>query len=248
MDDRILLIPPGFAPDPGSIDELASIRVLSQRLSELMPVDLYRWPWLRGQERCSSDPHEVAVRLEQEIRPEHHVVDLGTGTELLLLALSRRPARSLCVAGFFASVATLKAAGEPELAAAVAAITALSVNPAQIIPVVMQGADEQQSAAAAARVEGTLDKVLFAEVIQRYHCIEFREPAEIRVPALYLHISFPVPGSDRFFPLFRRWVPAARRADLIEWPTRVHLEQGGQELADKVIPFIQGVMDGRELR
>jgi phosphotransferase system HPr-like phosphotransfer protein len=126
-------------------------------------VDIFRWPWLRGQEPSGSDPEQVVERLEAAIRPQHHLVDLGTGSELLLIALGRRPARSLSVAGFFASAATLKTAGEHGLAAAVLAVTALSVTPAQIVRIAMQGADEDETREAVASVEASVDTELFAE-------------------------------------------------------------------------------------
>jgi phosphotransferase system HPr-like phosphotransfer protein len=208
-------------------------------------VDIFRWPWLRGQEPSGSDPEQVVERLEAAIRPQHHLVDLGTGSELLLIALGRRPARSLSVAGFFASAATLKTAGEHGLAAAVLAVTALSVTPAQIVRIAMQGAAEDETRAAVTSVEASVDKELFANVIRRYHATDFTGRVQIDLPALYLQMLVPVPGSDRLDQVFKRMAPAAEMGELELWPSQVYEEAGGHELADKVIPFIQKVIAER---
>lgn len=241
-DDRILLVPAGFAPGLETMDILPTFRALRRRLAEFMPVDVYRFPWLHGEEACEGSPEGVASRIAEGIRAEHHVLDLGTGAEILLLALTRRPSRSLVVAGFFSSEATVRGAGQPSVAAAVAAMSALSVNPAQIMPLVMAGADEDLVQRVLASVDASINKALFAEVIRRFHETDFNGALRLTIPALCLEIAFPVPGADRLLDVFRDHVPGAASDVLHEWPMRLHEEAAGHELADKVIPFIEGVI------
>jgi hypothetical protein len=40
-------------------------------------------------------------------------------------------------------------------------------------------------------------------------------------------------------------VPGAVRDEVSEWGIHVHEEAGGHELADKVVPFIEGVIAAR---
>jgi hypothetical protein len=58
-DDRILLLPPGFAPDPAWMERMAAPRAALQRMREVAPVDIFRWPWLRGQEPSGGNPEQV---------------------------------------------------------------------------------------------------------------------------------------------------------------------------------------------
>lgn len=248
MEDRILLIPAGFAPEPEAMVDLAAFRALLRRLEEFLPLDIFRFPWLKGEEPCEPDPVALAERMAQAIRPEHHVVDIGTGAEILLTALSQRPARSLVVAGFLSSEATLRGCGEPSVAASVAAISALSLNPTQIVPLVMAGADDALVQGVMRKVEASVNKDLFAASIRRFNDIDYTGTLRLTLPTLYLNIAFPLAGADTLFEVFRAHVPGAASETLHEWPMRLQEEGAGHELADKVIPFIEGVINARRAR
>jgi hypothetical protein len=68
------------------------------------------------------------------------------------------------------------------------------------------------------------------------------------IPTLYLSLSV-LPAGSEIFAILRRYAPeAVDGGPLNEWGMRLHEEAGGHELADKVIPFIQGVIAAREKR
>jgi hypothetical protein len=54
MDDRILLVPPTWSPDPGVLESWPSPQALLRRLRSSYPVDILRWPSLKGEKRVGS--------------------------------------------------------------------------------------------------------------------------------------------------------------------------------------------------
>ena len=48
MDDRILVVPPNWAPGPDDNDALAGATALRRRLERVLPVDVFAWPTLKG--------------------------------------------------------------------------------------------------------------------------------------------------------------------------------------------------------
>ncbi|MEX2237712.1 MAG: hypothetical protein WEB00_09280 [Dehalococcoidia bacterium] len=244
-DDRILLLAPVFASDPAMVDIWPAYRALVDELSAFLPVDLFHG-WMAAPTRRSVE--DAISLLVEAITPEHHVVALGTAAQLLLGALSRRLARSLATAGSLSSAATLEAAGEADLGAAMRAVASLAFTPAQMIPVVMEGAGRRQIDEVIATAEASSNKSLLAEVLERFHETDFSGRTPVTIPALYLDISFPIPGADRLFELFKESVVNAQRDELLIWPMRMHEAAGGHELAGKIIPFIQSVIAEREQR
>lgn len=247
-DDRFLLLPAGFAPDPATMERLPALRRLVERLAGELPLDVHRWPWLHGEGGNATTPEGVISGIAAAIGPRHHVVDLGTGSDLLLMAVAGSPARSLSVAGFFASAATLRAAGEDSVAAAVAAITAMSVNATQILPVVMQGAAETKLDAIVREVDASYDRGLFSDLIRQFHETDYTGRALVTTPALYLDLPTPIPNPESLFAVFRRFVPEGRRHTLQQWGVSLHQEGAGDELADAVISFTREVIAAREAK
>ncbi|MEX2237711.1 MAG: hypothetical protein WEB00_09275 [Dehalococcoidia bacterium] len=242
-DDRILLLPPAFAFDPVMVDLWRGFRTLIDQLEAHFPVDLFHWSPEEGQ--VAETPEQVIDLIEGAIRPQHHVVDLGTACQMLLVALTRRPARSLTTAGLFSSAATLEAAGEFALAAALTAVTALAITPAQIVPLAMEGAAPRDVETAIAAAELGIERANYHQLLARFHETDFTGRTTVDIPVLCLDVPFPTPGADRLFELFKESIPNARRDELLIWPMRMQEAAGGRELAGKVIAFIQSVIAER---
>lgn len=243
MDDRILFVPPVWCPDAAVFEDWPSVRAVMRRLRPLMPVDILRLPTLRGMPREGQGVECTLNTVRTQLRPEHHVIDAGgTAGEALLLALSTQPARSLTLCGFYPHP------GHPEFdddrSAAAIYTTIVSVmlsGPAQMVPIVMSGAEEWQIAETVARVDRSLDREVLEE-------IQWREPMEcgtVDLPALLLSLPAPVPMGEAAFRVLQRIAPNVRRDALTLWSTRVHEGDGGEELADKVIAFIETVIADR---
>jgi hypothetical protein len=181
------------------------------------------------------------------LRPEHHIVNISGGVEPILFAIQGCPVRSYCAVGFGPGAGTVAAEGDASLTAALRATARLSTNPSQLVPMVMQGADEALVQSAIADVRRTCDWA----VLTRGHAAAPERNyrawiTPLDVPALYLSLPFILPGSERLFDIFRRYLPQAREEQLHEWPIRMHEGAGGHEVADKVIPFIEEVIAARD--
>jgi hypothetical protein len=248
MGDRILLIPALFTPDPLVIEKWPAFRALLLRLRQFLPVDFFRWPTLKGEQAVGAGADCVLRALHAQVRPEHHILQLQAASgELTLEALADRPARSLVSVGFAPSPNVAAALGATDLARAMDATYAiLSPNLHQIFEVLMSGAEEDEIGRAVSEVTVTsnpdIGRAIGADV-------QTREPPPLRplnVHALYLFVPAPIPMPEARFEIFRRFIPLARHDELHEWGIHLHKEEGGHELANKVIPFIQEVIAERE--
>jgi hypothetical protein len=246
VDDRILLIPPDWAPDPTVFETWPMARATIEKLQAFLPTDYFRWPSLAG-EPAEGDPIECILHaFSRQLRPEHHVVAI-VSREVVLQAFAERPPRSLVNGAFVPSPATAMKLGEDDLARALAAQNTLSANVAQIARMVMQGAIESEIEKTIADLKRTCD---FGFVARVREAVETQAPeavAMLNVPTLYLSPAVPInPGDDKLFEMFQAWFPNARRGRLQEWGLRLHDPAGGAELADIAVPFIQEVIARRE--
>jgi hypothetical protein len=244
MDDRILLVPPDWTPDPAVYGRWPMVRACLERLQSFLPVDHFRWPSLPG-EPCEGDPQDCVLdAFAEQLRPEHHVVCF-LASEVVLLALSRHRARSLVTATFIPSPATA-AAQDDMLAAALTAQNVISRKLSQIVPMIMQGADVADVNRVIADLRRTTNYD-FVAALRDDVVSKPRAPEPLRgLPTLYLSPALGInPGEEPIFAIFRSFVPEARHDFLTEWALHLHEEAGGHELADKVIPFIQKVIVGR---
>jgi hypothetical protein len=244
VDDRILLVPPDWTPDPAVYCRWPMVHACLEKLQSFLPVDHFRWPSLPG-EPCEGDPQECVIQaFGSQLRRDHHVLCF-VANEVVLSALVRNPVRSLTTATFIPSPAT--AAGRDDtLAAALTAQNVISRKLSQIVPMIMQGAD----VAEVDRVIADLRRTTNYDFVARLRDAVVNKPRApdplSDLPTLYLSPALGInPGEEPIFAIFRSFVPGARHDFLTEWGLRLHEEAGGQELADKVIPFIQKVIVGR---
>ena len=242
-----MLIQPAFSPDPEFFQLWPAFRILRERLQEHWPVDFVRWPTLKG-EKAVGGPWECQVNaLNDQITPQHHVVDLGTGGTPLLIAMTREPGRSLVCAGNWPSPATIAARGHADQANALGALFSIGSNPGQIIPAIMQGADSQTLERSINTALESCDRsVLEFMWGKEYQETDMTGQAAVAIPSLYIAIPVQIAGPEDLFDVFQSFAPDARRDEVLEWGIHVHEEAGGHELADKVIPFIQEVIAARE--
>jgi hypothetical protein len=245
--DRILLIPTAWAPDPSVFEKWPALRVLMERLRAFLPLDILLQPSLKGQPREDSAAKTYERAIREQVRAVHHVLDLSGLPQNFLRAMADPAIRSLVVAGFIPSQSFAQEAGDPLLVTALQVVRGVTTNPAQMVPLTMQGADE----ADIQRAIADLNQILDVDFLRRY--TDERRAAggtsipSCQAPALYLSISFIIPGGERLFELFRRMAPRAEDGgQLHEWPSQLQKESAGQELADKAIPFIERVIAERE--
>jgi hypothetical protein len=150
------------------------------------------------------------------------------------------------VAGFAGTLASLRAAGYPELADATQASQAIMTRPGQFLPFIMQGASAQEIETAERQLEATLDKEALEGIFEEVADVVFPEIVTLEVPAVFFVLPPPFPGGQVEYEIYQEMVPGIRRDELTIWPGQIHLVDGGHELADKVIPFIQEVIAARE--
>ena len=247
MDDRILLIPPVWAPDIHASSEAASVRVLLERLESFLPLDIFSGPSLKGSKRLGQGVDWLIGCLREQVRPEHHILDMSTQTEALLVVLSSQPARSLTMPGFYASPATAKAAGGEALAAGMSGAHAVVMQgPGQAFPVLMEGADPRQVHSIVSALEGVMDRQAHIEVTADFIETDFLGKASVDIPILCLEPATNVPSAPA--DLLRHFASDVREGRLQEWGTRLQDEEGGHELADKLIPFARQVIAEREAK
>jgi hypothetical protein len=251
MDDRILLIPTTFAPDPAVFEKWAAPRALMQRLRAFLPVDVFLWPTLMGQPAEGSSTECVDRAIRRQLRNEHHLVNVSMRQEPLLTVLAERPARSHAAAGYFPFVQSVTGKVDSLLATSIEAIRAVTLNVAQLVPQMMQGAGEAEIEKAVSEVEATRNSGFLTRWVEE-SLVEHRAGRSKPVtpsshtPTLYLSLPVAIPGGERIVEIFRSYVPNARVDELHEWGLHLHEEAGGHELADKVIPFIEEVIAARE--
>jgi hypothetical protein len=245
VDDRILLIPTTWAPDPGVWNGWPSLQVLLARLRSFLPVDIFAWPTLRGQEVAGNAAEAAVAALNDSLTPQHHIVNLSfTGWALARVLQGTEP-RSIVFVGLMPSPRAIHDVGGPELEGAVNIVFAVSKNPGQMLRITMQGAGEERIIEETRRLESTLDRSTLEAIIDETAGAHYAGIAPVSVPALYLQTAVEVPGAEYAPPILRSWLPHLREDVLREWGLRLHEEGGGQELAGKVIPFIEEVIAAR---
>ena len=244
MDDRILLVPPEWAPDPGIYARWPTVHATIERLGTFLPVDHFRWPSLPG-EPCDGDPQDCLIdAFRDQLRPVHHVICF-VASELILLALSRNPVRSLTTTAFIPSPATV--VGDDVLATALTAQNVISRKLSQVVPLIMQGATAEEVERVIADLRRTSNYDFVVRLRDSFVSSPKAPDGPIDIPALYLSPAVQVnPGEEPIFAIFRSFVPGAQRGFLTEWGLRIQEETGGHELADKVIPFIEEVIAARD--
>jgi hypothetical protein len=246
VDDRILLVPPYWAPDPAVYNNWPMVRTAVVQLQSFLPVDHFRWPSLPG-ELSEGDPQDCVLEaFHRQLQSWHHVLCL-LASELVLCAVSEKPVRSLIAAAFIPSPATAARSDDDVLAAALTAQNVISSKLSQVVPMLMQGAGETEVDRVIAELRRTSDYKFVGRLRDAVVSHPRLPERPIDIPALYLSPAVLVnPGEEPIFAIFRSYAPGARRDELVDWGRRLHDEAGGLELAGKVIPFIQDVIAQRE--
>jgi hypothetical protein len=247
VDDRILFIPAPFAPDPAVLTEWPALRALFQRLNAFLPLDVALLPTLLSQPHTGDDPFaSVADAVRRQLRPEHHVLTIGSPLGPVLQVLGEQPARSHVAVGFVPTAALMQASSDRLLASAFDAIRATSRNVSQLVQLAMQGAQADEIERVIGDVKQTLDLDYYHALVAAEWSSELRI-APSSIPTLYLSYQVALPGGEELLAIFRRYAPAAVDGGALrEWGRRIHEEAGGHELADKAIPFIQEVIAQRQ--
>jgi hypothetical protein len=119
-------------------------------------------------------------------------------------------------------------------------------GPGQAFPVLMEGADPRQVHSIVSALEGVMDRQAHIEVTADFIETDFLGKARVDVPILCLEPATNVPSAPP--DLLRYLASDVREGRLQEWGTRLQDEEGGHELADKLIPFIQQVIAEREAK
>jgi hypothetical protein len=244
VDDRILFLPPFFAPDPDVLEGWPAFDVLLQRLRERWPVDLLRWPTLLGEKVEGTGWAALSNALFRELRPEHHLVNWGATPAIDWLLLAGMPVRSLITSDFQPDPGALDALDRQAEATAILARIAIAATPAQIIPGCMVGAKPEFVSAAVEAVEATLDRALVFQLVNDRQYTDRRGRRHFDAPALYLSHREP-PKADSWLVLFRSAVPDTR-VEYVREAYGWHKRENGEEFADKAIPFIEEVIAQRE--
>ena len=120
---------------------------------------------------------------------------------------------------------------------------AMSSGP-QILRLVMQGADEQYLAEEMKRVERDVDPVKLEAMFVPGDPASLQE-FTLSQPSLYLEMALEIAGADESAQIFKMFVPGARVDRLECWPLKLHEDEGGRELAGKIVPFIEEVIARR---
>jgi hypothetical protein len=246
-DDRILIIPPLWAPD-WHHPPAGGARALLSELTAFLPVDVFEQPTLKGGKRNVDDVAGLIEAMKSDIKPEHHVVEVGgTPGEPVLLAVGQSQARSVVICGFYPSPKTLARRGDEDLARAVQAMYAvITQNPGQAISIVMQDSDESIREASLRRLEETVDRRILRSLGDELIEAQFVAQGQVTIPALYLGLQHFIPANAGMIDLFREYAPAGRYEELKKWGPHSHLEAAGYELAGKVISFIEEVTAERK--
>ncbi|HEX5914931.1 MAG TPA: hypothetical protein VFY54_17570 [Rubrobacter sp.] len=247
-DDRILVIPPLWAPDWRTSRPGGAVATLLSELEAFLPLDIFEQPTLKGARHKAHDVAGLIEAMKSDIRPMHHVVEVGGGPgEPVLVAVAESEARSVVICGFYPSPRTLARRGDQELAQAVHAMYLTLVNnPGQALSIVMQDADDSIREAALQRIEETVDRQALRRLGEDLANAQFSAEGQVTVPALYLGLSHFIPANSGQIDLFREYAPGARYDELGKWGPFGHLEAAGYEFAGKVIPFIKEVIAERE--
>ncbi|MEX2237710.1 MAG: hypothetical protein WEB00_09270 [Dehalococcoidia bacterium] len=245
-DDRVLLIPSEALPDPALMERYAAPRALLRRLRAFLPVDFAVFPTLRGNQEAAASWtswEDVNGFTRAAVEPQHHTVDL-TGVIFNLEAVGG--ARSHTLVGFGINPGTLAARGYPLLATASEAIGKLLMNPSQLITVLLQGAEEETIQVAIREAEAAVDRGVIDRLAQLVPTDQDLSSVRLDIPTLYLELPLPFPGPEARLEILQSMVGDLTQDVLAEWPLHLHEEQGGHELADKLIPFITKVIAERE--
>jgi hypothetical protein len=251
MDDRFLLVPAPFMPRPASWKKWPGMRSLLSRLESYLPVDVFPWPTVRGTEAGKGNAGVTGALLE-EIKPYHHVVDGAGGAGLGILLVAKNlpePPRSVTLVGFFPTPATARAMGKDALAESMDALFGVvSSGPATaLIQLQAEGASEDFIQTARAQIERELDRAHLQAYMERARDTDFsRQRFEMPFPILYLRmLRFPGADSEEADEMIKQLVPNAEIDSLEKWGNRIHVEEGGHELAGKVVAFVERVIAAR---
>lgn len=239
------MIPGVTTPDPEISLDWPAPRAARGRLEALLPIDVFRWPALRG-EVSADTVDDLVDRFAAAIKPGHHAVDVsGTAGELLLSALTRRPAKSLTLVGFFPSPATLAALGLGEHAPIMGAAYAIAANPAQILAVSWPGLGDEELARIVGQIEAGLDKAALTRILAEVARTNFADRIRVTIPTLYLPTPLPIP-KDLGLEVLPRYVSDLRTGALSASGLGMGDEASGYELADRIVEFITEVMESTE--
>jgi hypothetical protein len=108
----------------------------------------------------------------------------------------------------------------------------------------MQGASEPEMRAAVDRIDEALDRKQLALMMESMKQTNFLPEAHTKLscPALFIKLPLTVPGADEALDVYRLFAPRAVSDEVFEFPLHMHEEEGGHEVASKVIPFIKRVI------
>ena len=238
MRERVLFVPAWFN-SPQSCYRYPGLRALLTALESTFDLDIYHWPTVKGGPDAPPTWQGNADALRSALQPGIHVVDSGTGTALLMLALTRQTeVRSFTAPGLVTPPATLRSLAMDSLADAAEFVFSM-LSSQQYVRLLMQGATEAQWADAASVMDDDVNWPYARELTKSMPELSLvNERVHVDVPALYLDTPLTVAGFAEMREVFLRFVPGAETGELKLWPVRMQDQDAGYELAAKVTEFI----------
>jgi hypothetical protein len=239
MAERILFVP-SWAMSPRAAEELPGVRQALDDFRAIREVDIFEHPWVRGRPDtdCSWDGQLSA--LSDRLTDEHHLVVMGTGVAVALLAASApsRP-RSFIAAGMVTPPGTLREMGHTTLADVF--ISAWEGGSSyQYTRLVMEGAPEDSWDRYARLMDSDIDWPRFLAEIDSFRAANLlQQKPDLQSPALYLDSPLRVAGYAEQREAFLTLVPHAEVEELELWPGHMHEKESGRDLSQKAIPFIE---------
>ncbi|MEX2236182.1 MAG: hypothetical protein WEB00_01410 [Dehalococcoidia bacterium] len=242
MAERMLFLP-GWFLSPGTCEAIPGIHTALEDLRKRFKVDIFSWPWVAHRADMPPTWQGSVHAIIESLTPETHVVCMGAATGQLLMALGKMGgiARSCVCAGFSVPPATLRSLNMPSQAVAAAAMFRWRSS-YQYMRLVMEDADEEHWNRLAALADADIDWATTAVVQRSLEDLDLEEEQpRLTIPALYLDSPLTVSGFAEMTEVFRRYAPAAAVQQLSVWPGRLHDQETGRDLSQKVLAFIQAL-------
>jgi hypothetical protein len=234
MREQLFFVADGTFPTP-TLSLLPGLRRAIDELGTAFDVVLYDQPWVKGSPAATRDPAQNT----RERSAGCHAVTMGATIEPFLAATQGEAIKSLVAAGCTFTSANRLALGMPSSAVA-DAFDDGTIGIDTTYPWVRLftiGADDQFQRQIADCFDAQIDWDLYRQRVSIFHPDAYKLGGiRLDIPALYLRSAYDFPGTEE---AFLHIFPTAEVGRLRLWPTRLHEEEAGFELASKVIPFIE---------
>ena len=224
--------------------EFGGVATFLKELEASFDVEVVESFALKGNKLVNPTWQAVADRLAGLLPTDSHIVSMGGSVAPLMMALSRhdlRP-RSIVAAGMWVPAGTLRAAGYSELADIAVATTAFPSS-YPYVRTVTEGLAEAKQTRLAKLIDSEVEHSNADSVSESFAAMNLLEEigGKITAPVLYLNSPLNVAGFAEMEDVFKKLVPDAEVGQLERWPTKLHEEQTGLDLASRVIPFVERV-------